>query len=102
MPSPAAYVPLIIVAALVIVSVAVAKGKGYRVGTDTIVRCQQGHLFMTTWLPGASVKAIRLGWFRIQRCPVGDHLAVVMPVREDDLTQEERLRAAQYHDTWIP
>lgn len=59
-------------------------------------------MFTTVWLPGGSFKAVRLGWLRIQRCPGGDHLAVVMPVREADLTYEERRIAAQYRDTRVP
>lgn len=102
MPPASAFVPILVVLALAVVIVTMTKRTGYHLGTDTIVRCQQGHLFTTTWLPGASFKAIRLGWFRIQRCPVGDHIAIVVPVREDDLSPEERLRAARYRDTWVP
>ncbi len=39
--------------------------QGYRFGRDVIVRCRDGHLFMTTWIPGASLKAIRLGLARV-------------------------------------
>lgn len=35
---------------------------------DTIVRCSHGHLFTTTWIVGSSVKAVRLGPKRYQRC----------------------------------
>ncbi|MGE5287051.1 MAG: hypothetical protein ACM3ML_07585 [Micromonosporaceae bacterium] len=69
---------------------------------DVVVRCLAGHLFMTIWIPGGSFKAIRLGWFRIQHCPVGNHVTVVTPVRDSDLTDEERRIAAQYHDTRVP
>ena len=44
---------------------------GYRFGTRTVVRCRQGHLFTTVWIPGASLKSLRLGWWRWQYCPVG-------------------------------
>ena len=73
-----------------------------KLGDSTIVRCQQGHLFSTVWVPVGSFKAVRLGWFRIQRCPVGDHLAIVTPVREADLTDEERRIAHRRRDTWVP
>jgi hypothetical protein len=54
------------------------------------------------WVPVGSFKAVRLGWFRIQRCPVGDLLAIVTPVREADLTDEERRIAHRRRDTWVP
>ncbi|HEX4107892.1 MAG TPA: hypothetical protein VHX88_07130 [Solirubrobacteraceae bacterium] len=45
-----------------------------------VVRCRAGHRFTTLWIPGASLTALRLGPWRIQRCPVGRHLSVVTPV----------------------
>src|SRR6185312_2754386 len=48
-----------------------------RIGGNVVVRCRSGHLFTTIWIPGASVKALRLGWWRVQRCPVGRHLSLV-------------------------
>lgn len=71
-------------------------------GGEIVVRCLAGHLFMTIWVPGVSFKAIRLGWFRMQYCPVGDHMTIVMPVRDSDLTDEERRIAARYHDARVP
>lgn len=68
----------------------------------TVVRCAKGHLFTTIWIPGGSLKAIRFGWFRFQHCPVGNHWTFVAPVRESDLTEEERQLAHRYEDTSIP
>jgi hypothetical protein len=78
------------------------KLRGYPIGGDLIVRCRQGHLFRTIWIPGASVKAIRIGWWRIQRCPVGRHWSVVVPVRDDELADDERQLARQRHDIRLP
>jgi hypothetical protein len=75
---------------------------GYGVGGNTIVRCRRGHLFTTIWLPGVSVKSIRLGWWRIQRCPVGGHWSLVVPVREAELTVTEREAARETKDIRIP
>jgi hypothetical protein len=75
---------------------------GYRLGNDTIVRCRAGHLFTTIWVPLASVKAIRLGWWRFQRCPVGNHWTLVHPVRESELTEQERAEAHAARDIRIP
>jgi hypothetical protein len=80
----------------------VARRLGYKVGGDVVVRCREGHLFTTIWIPGWSFKAIRLGLVRLQYCPVGDHLTFVTPVRDSDLTDEERRIAAQYHDARMP
>ncbi|HVC70978.1 MAG TPA: hypothetical protein VNC61_12050 [Acidimicrobiales bacterium] len=79
-----------------------ARRKGYNMGGDVIVRCRKGHLFTTIWVPGASFKAVRLGWLRWQRCPVGRHWSIVTPVRPADLTDDERLTAAQNRDIRIP
>ncbi len=73
-----------------------------RIGGNTIVRCRDGHLFTTIWIPGASLKSLRLGWWRLQRCPVGPHWSLVTPVRESELTEEERKLARARTDTRIP
>jgi hypothetical protein len=80
----------------------VARRLGYKVGGNVVVRCRQGHLFTTIWIPGASLKAIRLGWARLQRCPVGKHWTLVTPVRDSDLTDEERRAAGRFRDIRIP
>lgn len=51
----------------------------HRLGGEMVVRCRQGHLFTTLWIPGLSVKGLRLGPIRIQRCPVGHHWTIVGP-----------------------
>jgi hypothetical protein len=73
-----------------------------RVGGNVIVRCHEGHLFRTIWIPGASVKALRLGRWRYQRCPVGNHWSLVTPVRESELTEEERELAYGRRDIRVP
>jgi hypothetical protein len=61
------------------------------------VRCSKGHLFTTTWIEGGSLQAVRLGpRTRYQRCPIGGHWAIVHPVKDDELTDEERRRAAKH------
>ena len=76
---------------------------GYGTGAgNTIVRCRRGHLFTTLWLPLGSLKAIRLGPWRYQYCPVGKHWTLVRPVKESDLTEEEREQAAAAKDIRIP
>lgn len=80
----------------------IATRQGYRFGKDTIVRCHRGHLFTTVWIPGASVKSLRLGFWRIQWCPVGRHVDVVRPVKPADLTETERSFALAHHDALIP
>ncbi len=67
--------------------------RGHRLGTDVIVRCRDGHLFTTIWIPGVSFKAIKLGWVRFQRCPVANHWTLVTPVADADLSEEDRLIA---------
>lgn len=73
-----------------------------RLGGDVIVRCREGHLFTTIWIPAASVKSLRLIWWRFQYCPVGRHWSLVTPVNAADLTGRERKSAREHHDIRLP
>jgi hypothetical protein len=59
-------------------------------------------LFTTIWIPGASVKSLRLGWWRFQHCPVGSHWSIVTPVKKSDLTEEQKRSAGEHKDIRIP
>ncbi len=76
--------------------------RGYPVGRNVVVRCRDGHLFTTIWIPGGSLKSIRLGWWRFQRCPVGSHWSLVTPVKDAELTDEQRRVAHEHRDARIP
>ncbi len=80
----------------------IATRQGYSFGKDTVVRCRQGHLFTTVWIPGVSLKALRLGFWRFQWCPVGRHVDIVRPVKGADLTEADRSFAAAHHDVLVP
>jgi len=95
--------------AAVVIAAAVATGTlagrrlGYSgMGGDTVVRCRDGHLFTTIWVPGASVKSLRLGLLRFQYCPVGKHWTTVVPLKDSELTDADRAIAASFHDVRIP
>jgi len=85
-----------------IVGTVVARLRGYPIGPRTVVRCRQGHLFTTIWIPGASIKSLRLGWWRVQRCPVGHHWSIVAPVKPAELTRRERRFAQTHRDVPVP
>jgi hypothetical protein len=91
-----------VVVAGYVVGTIVATRAGYRVGRNSFVRCRRGHLFTTTWIPGGSLKAIRLGLWRIQWCPVGRHVDLVRLVKPGDLSESEREFAASHHDIQVP
>ena len=93
---------VLIVAGVVTGATLIGRRLGYNLGTNTIVRCRQGHLFTTVWIPGASVKALRLGFWRLQWCPVGRHVDLVHPVKSADLTDAERSFALAHHDAPVP
>jgi hypothetical protein len=76
--------------------------RGFVLGANTVVRCRDGHLFTTLWIPGGSLKSIRLGWWRVQRCPVGKHWSLVTPAKVSRLTDAERQVAAGRRDLRIP
>jgi hypothetical protein len=73
-----------------------------RVGGNVVVRCRRGHLYTTIWLPGVSLKSARLGWWRLQYCPVGRHVSIVSPVTESDLSARQRRVARRHTDLRIP
>jgi hypothetical protein len=86
----------------VLPEVAVLKRRGYPPAGNVVVRCREGHLFTTIWVPGASVKAVRLGPWRLQRCPVGKHWSIVTPVRRSELTEEQKQTADESRDIRLP
>jgi len=92
---------LIVFLALLVEPVAMLL-RGYPIGGNLVVRCRQGHLFTTLWIPGVSVKSVRFLWWRFQRCPVGHHWTIVTPVHEDELSRLEKRRARARHDVPIP
>ena len=92
----------VVLGATAIEAVVVAKRRGSLIGIDTVVRCREGHTFTTYWIPGASLKAIRLGWWRYQRCPVGHHWSLVTPVDALLIDEAEKALAEKRHDIRIP
>ncbi len=93
---------MILIVVFVVGATLVARRLGYQIGGSVAVRCRKGHLFTTIWVPGVSLKAVRLGWVRLQRCPIGNHWSLVTPVKDADLTDEEKLTAAEHRDVPIP
>ena len=69
---------------------------------DTPVRCSAGHLYTTIWMPLASLKSVRLGNTRLQRCPVGHHWATVKRIDGTSASLEDLTAAASVHDARIP
>jgi hypothetical protein len=93
---------LAIGAAFVVVEAIGLRRKTGRLAGTVIVRCRAGHIFSTIWIPGASLKSVRLGWWRFQRCPVGRHWTLVTPVRDSELTEDERTAARRVRDMRMP
>ena len=89
-------------AAAMIAEILVLRLRGYRIGGNVVVRCQRDHLFTTIWIPGASVKSLRFGWWRFERCPVGNHWSMVTPVSEAGLSRREKRIARKNKDIRIP
>jgi hypothetical protein len=86
----------------VLFEVAATYARSGRLGGNLVVRCRQGHLFTTLWIPAASVKSLRLGPWRVQHCPVGHHWTIVTPVKKSELGEAERRAAAEHRDVRLP
>ena len=93
---------LVVVIAVYVFVYVRARHRGIQQGATRIARCSQGHLFTSTVIPGASIRAVRLGSERYQHCPVGDHWSLVRWVDPSSLTPEERAAAASVRDSRIP
>lgn len=89
--------PLMAVAIGVVAFTLLARRLGYRLGGNVVVRCRRGHLFTTLWIPGIKLTGLDLVIARWQHCPVGRHWSLVTPVRDTDLTEQERQVAARHH-----
>ncbi len=100
--SPEAITLLVVIVVVVLGATRIAQRRGYRMGGNTLVRCRKGHLFTTIWVPGVSLKSVRLGWLRLQHCPVGSHWSLVTPIKDADLTDEERRVSREQRDAPIP
>jgi hypothetical protein len=92
----------IVAGAFILLEAAALKLRSGRVAGNVVVRCRQDHLFTTLWIPGGSLKSLRFGWWRFQRCPVGRHWSIVTPVKTAALTEDERRTAAETRDVRIP
>lgn len=99
----AAPVAVAVIAAAIALGSLAARKAGYSsIPGWTVVRCRDGHLFTTIWIPGASVKSLRFGLARYQYCPVGRHWVIVRPVKDSELTAEDRIAAGLHRDLAIP
>jgi hypothetical protein len=94
--------PVLIIVGVIAGATLLGRRLGYSLGPNTVVRCREGHLFTTIWIPGVKLKELDLIVARIQRCPVGKHWSLVVPVREKNLTEAERESAREHHDIRIP
>ena len=93
---------VVLVVVLLVGGTLVARLLGYKVGGRVVVRCRQGHLFTTIWIPGVKLTALDLGVARLQRCPVGKHWTLVTPVRDLGPHRRGEAAASEHHDVWIP
>lgn len=93
---------LVLAGAAVALEAAILWRNGFGLGGAVVVRCRQGHLFTTIWIPGVSLKAVRLGPVRFQRCPVGRHWSLVRLAARSALSEEEGRFADEHRDTRIP
>lgn len=94
--------PLAFIAGAVGAATLAGRLAGYKFGRNMVVRCQKGHLYTTIWIPGVKLKGLEFGFARYQRCPVGNHWGLALPVKEDQLSEEERQEAASHKDIRVP
>jgi len=90
------------VSLLTLETAVVARRRGSLFKLDTVVQGRHGHRFTTWWIPGVSFKALRLLWWRLQYCPVGEHYSVVTPVAVAAIADTELQQAQDRHDIRIP
>jgi hypothetical protein len=93
---------LLLLAAAAVLEAVMLRTRGYGLGGNVVVRCRRGHLYTTIWIPAVSVKSARLGWWRLQRCPIGRHWSLVTPVADSRLSRRERRAAHAVRDIRLP
>lgn len=93
---------LLVAAATAVGGTILGRLLGYDIGMNTPVRCREGHLYSTIWIPGVKLKGLDFGIARFQHCPVGHHWSLVVPVRRASLSSEEAALSASRHDIAIP
>jgi hypothetical protein len=86
----------------VAIEAATLRARTGRFAGNVAVRCRDGHLYTTIWIPGASVTSLRFGLWRYQWCPVGRHWSLTSPVATSALTVDERRQAAETTDIRLP
>ena len=94
--------PVLIIVGVIAGATLIGRRLGYNFGANTVVRCRKGHIFSTIWIPGVKLKELDLIVARVQRCPVGHHWSLCVPVKDADLTSEEKQFAREHHDIKIP
>jgi hypothetical protein len=94
--------PVLISVGVIAGATLIGRRLGYNFGPNTVVRCRQGHFFTTTWIPGVKLKELDLIVARVQRCPIGPHWSLVVPVKATSLTDTERRFAQEHHDIRVP
>jgi hypothetical protein len=94
--------PVLIISGVIAGATLIGRRLGYNLGVNTVVRCRKGHLFTTIWIPGVEFKELDLVIARVQRCPVGHHWSLCVPVKNVELTDAERRFAEEHHDIRVP
>jgi hypothetical protein len=69
---------------------------------ETPVRCADDHVYTTIWIPFVSLKSVRMGGARYQRCPVYAHWSTVVRIDARTADPVELEAAALVHDIRIP
>jgi hypothetical protein len=94
--------PYAIALAAILLEIAGLWFRAHRLGGHLIVRCRSGHLFTTLWIPAVSIKSLKLGIWRYQRCPAGHHWSLVTPVDPATLSDGQRREAGEHRDVPLP
>lgn len=68
----------------------------------TIVQCAQGALYSSIWWPLVSVKSVRMGSQRLQRCPVHRRWEKTVQVDGAGLSAAEIAEAEAVTDWPVP
>ncbi|WP_034087224.1 hypothetical protein [Streptacidiphilus albus] len=67
-----------------------------------VMRCKDGHLFETPFLPMVSLKAVKLPRGRYQRCPVDGRWGICDLQFTAELSEDERDEAHRNRTSRLP
>ena len=91
---------MVVLIVLLVAQTIVARRRGYRLGARVVVRCRR--VICSRPYPGRVLQSCSLGLVEVSALPGRQALVADTPVKESDLTEEQRRAAHEATDVPVP